>query len=76
MCLFFNQEKSKGESWVPNLLPNQKPFSTQITNPSDLTVDSGMSSYFGDLQDHDLDDIGNNILFDLDVKSKQLFAYY
>ena len=35
-----------------------------------------MSSYFGDLQDHDLDDIGNNILFDLDVKSKQLFAYY
>jgi hypothetical protein len=36
---------------TPNLLPNQKPFSHQITNPSDLTVDSGVSSYFGDLND-------------------------
>jgi hypothetical protein len=52
---------------VSNLLPNQKTFS-HINNSGD----SGMSSYFVDLNDRDLDDIGDNILLDLNVKSKQL----
>jgi hypothetical protein len=33
---------------------------------------SGMSSYFVDLNDRDLDDIDDNNQFDLNLKSKQL----
>jgi len=64
---FLVKKNPKVNKRVSNLLQNQK-TSSHINNSGD----SGMSSYFAGLNDPDLDDIGDNDLFDLNVKSKQL----
>lgn len=67
---FLVKKNPKVNKRVSNLLQNEK-TSSHINNSGDSGM-SGMSSYFVDLNDRDLDYIDDNNQFDLNLKSKQL----